>query len=109
MLLHTSKERAIFCYKKDKERLNRCIKYLIPLIKDYQENKTNYTEYIYDREINDYIRNPKLDELNFWLKEFDFKFSVVGYKKKIANIYKAKDYDDIIDYLEYLLERDEEV
>lgn len=104
MLLCTSKERAIFCYQKDLERLKRHIKRLIPTIKDYKENKDNYKEYIYDIREDEYVENGKLYSLNADLKQLNFMLGCCGYEK-IDSVCMAKDYDDIIDYLEYLLER----
>lgn len=104
MLLCTSKERAIFCYQKDLERLKRHLERLIPLVKDYKENKEDYTPYIYDIREEEYVENRKLTTLHIGLEHLNFNLRCCGFKE-IDNIYRAKDYEDIIDYLEYLLER----
>ena len=105
MLLKTSKKQAISCYKKDKERLIKHIKRLIPLLRDYKENKSEYVAYVYDEELGDYIKNSKLVYLNIMLEDLNSRLRAVGYKK-IDDVYNAKDDDNIIDYLEYLIERD---
>jgi len=105
MLLKTSKKQAIFCYKKDKERLLKHIKRLIPLLRDYKENKPDYLAYVYDEELGDYIKNDKLVYLNIMLEDLNNRLRVVGLKE-IDDVYNAKDDDNIIDYLDYLIERD---
>ncbi len=104
MLLHSNKERAIFCYQKDVERLKGHVRRLIPLIRDYKVNKEEYKDYIYDVRVDEYVENEKLSSLNSNLRHLNFMLRCCGYAE-IENVCTAKDYDDIIDYLEFLLER----
>lgn len=104
MLLHTNKERAIYCYHKDVERLKRHVQRLIDDIKDYKENKDDYKEYVYDIRDDEYVKNSKFECLNIDLRELNGKLRACGYKE-IENVCSIKDADDVIDYLEFLLER----
>lgn len=104
MLLCNNKERAIYCYKKDKERLKKHITRLLILEKDYLQNKDKYNKYVYDDKSGEYIINSNYELLQLNFEELNFRLSVCGYEK-IDNIYEIKDDKQIIDYLEYLLER----
>ena len=105
LLCSNSKERAIFCYKKDKERLHKHIKRLLETEKDYLKNKDKYKKYVYNEEVGDYIKNDYYEWLQLDFKRLNFLLDVCGYEK-LENIYQMKDNEQIIDYLEYLLERD---
>lgn len=105
LLCSNSKERAIFCYKKDKERLHKHIKRLLIAEKDYLQNKDKYKEYIYDAENGDYIKNDYYEWLLLDFEKLNELLGVCGYEK-LDSIHKAKDNRQIIDYLEFLLERD---
>lgn len=105
LLCSKDKKRAIFCYKKDKERLHKHIKKLLITEKDYLQNKDKYKRYIYDEEIGNYIENNYYEWLQSDFERLNFLLGVCGYEK-LENICKIKDNEQIIDYLEYLLERD---